>query len=57
MGAWRLQILEVLGAMGLREICRLRGERGRAIFAADLEKQFFAPLVSKTVEHQQIPVV
>jgi FAD/FMN-containing dehydrogenase/ferredoxin len=47
MGAWRLQILEVLGAMGLREICRLRGERGRALFAADLEKQFFAPLMSQ----------
>ena len=47
MGAWRLQILEVLGAMGLREICRLRGERGRALFAADLEKQFFVPLMSQ----------
>jgi hypothetical protein len=50
MGAWRLQILEVLGAMGLREICRLRGERGRALFAADLEKQFFAPLLSQPAD-------
>jgi hypothetical protein len=52
MGAWRLQILEVLGAMGLREIRRLRGERGRAIFAADLEELFFAPLVPHTASDQ-----
>jgi glutamate synthase domain-containing protein 2 len=31
--SWRDQLLEVLGAMGLRDLRRLRGERGRAIFA------------------------
>ncbi|HUH98120.1 MAG TPA: glutamate synthase-related protein [Anaerolineales bacterium] len=32
MNAWRDQILEALGAMGLREIRRLRGEIGRTIW-------------------------
>jgi glutamate synthase domain-containing protein 2 len=30
--AWRDQLLEALGAMGLREVRRLRGETGRVIF-------------------------
>jgi glutamate synthase domain-containing protein 2/ferredoxin len=33
MLSWRDQLLEVLGAMGLRDVRRLRGEIGRAIFA------------------------
>ncbi|MHC5079499.1 MAG: glutamate synthase-related protein, partial [Planctomycetota bacterium] len=33
MLCWRDQLLEVLGAMGLRDVRRLRGETGRAIFA------------------------
>ncbi len=40
MGAWRDQLLEVLGAMGMREVRRLRGEVGRAIFSEDLEREF-----------------
>jgi len=40
VGAWRDQLLEVLGAMGLREVRRLRGEFGRAIFFDDLEAGF-----------------
>jgi glutamate synthase domain-containing protein 2 len=32
MGAWHSQLLEVMGAMGIREARRLRGETGRAIF-------------------------
>jgi hypothetical protein len=44
MGAWNNQLLEVLGAMGLREVRRLRGEVGRAMFFEDLEKEIFAPL-------------
>lgn len=44
MGAWNNQLLEVLGAMGLREVRRLRGEVGRAMFFAELEKEIFAPL-------------
>ncbi len=44
MGAWRNQILEVLGAMGLREVRRLRGEVGRAMFFEDLEAQTFGKI-------------
>ena len=44
MGAWRDQLLEVMGAMGIREVRRLRGELGRAMFAEDLEAEIFAPL-------------
>ncbi len=40
--SWRDQTLEVLGAMGLREVRRLRGELGRAMFQADLEREAFA---------------
>jgi len=40
--AWRDQMLEILGAMGLREVRRLRGEMGRAMFQADLEREAFA---------------
>ncbi|MCX8103319.1 MAG: glutamate synthase-related protein [Candidatus Bipolaricaulota bacterium] len=40
IGAWRDQLLEVLGAMGMREVRRLRGEVGRAIFHEDLEREF-----------------
>jgi glutamate synthase domain-containing protein 2 len=32
MAAWRDQLLEALGAMGMREVRRLRGEVGRVIF-------------------------
>jgi glutamate synthase domain-containing protein 2 len=32
INAWRDQLLEVLGAMGLREVRRLRGETGRTIW-------------------------
>ncbi len=40
MAAWRDQLLEVLGAMGMREVRRLRGELGRTIFQAREEKAF-----------------
>jgi glutamate synthase domain-containing protein 2/formate hydrogenlyase subunit 6/NADH:ubiquinone oxidoreductase subunit I len=40
LNAWRDQLLEVLGAMGLREAKRLQGESGRAMFFADLESEF-----------------
>jgi glutamate synthase domain-containing protein 2 len=40
--SWRDQLLEILGAMGLREVRRLRGEMGRAMFMLDLEREAFA---------------
>jgi Conserved region in glutamate synthase len=44
MGAWHSQLLEVLGAMGIREARRLRGEVGRAIFMEDIEREAFGDL-------------
>ena len=44
MAAWRNQLLEVLGAMGIREVRRLRGEVGRAMFFRDLEAETFGRL-------------
>jgi glutamate synthase domain-containing protein 2/ferredoxin len=40
MLSWKDQLLEVLGAMGLRDVRRLRGEIGRAIFANEERKNF-----------------
>ena len=42
--AWRNQLLEILSAMGLREVRRLRGELGRAIFFEEMEKEDFGDL-------------
>ena len=50
MGAWHSQLIEVLGAMGIREVRRLRGEVGRAMFLEDIEREAFGDLcrVSRT---------
>ena len=40
MAAWRDQLLEVLGAMGMRDVRRVRGEAGRAIFYPEEEERF-----------------
>lgn len=42
MAGWHNQLLEILGAMGIREVRRLRGEMGRAMFFEDLERDIFA---------------
>jgi len=42
MASWRDQLLEISGAMGLREIRRMRGEMGRAMFMHELEQEAFA---------------
>ncbi len=41
IGAWRDQLLEVLGGMGLREVRRQTGEVGRAMFYEELETKVF----------------
>jgi hypothetical protein len=51
MGAWHSQLIEVLGAMGIREVRRLRGEMGRAIFMEEIEKEAFGDLLR--VPHTQ----
>jgi len=45
MGAWHSQLIEVLGAMGIREVRRLRGEMGRAIFMEEIEQEAFGDLL------------
>jgi len=42
--AWRDQLLEILGAMGLREIRRLRGEIGRSILNSEAEQEAFGEI-------------
>ena len=44
IGGWHNQLLEILGAMGIREVRRLRGEMGRAMFFEDLEREIFASM-------------
>jgi hypothetical protein len=39
--SWRDQLLELMGAMGLREVRRMRGELGRCMFQAELEREAF----------------
>ena len=50
MGAWQNQLLEMLGAMGIREVRRLRGETGRCMFFEDLEAATFGRLFGKRKE-------
>lgn len=52
MGAWHSQLIEVLGAMGIREVRRLRGEIGRAIFVEEIEMEAFGDL--DRVPQQQV---
>ena len=47
MAAWHSQILEMMGAMGIREARRLRGESGRAIFFEDVDKETFGRLFKR----------
>jgi ferredoxin len=44
IGAWHNQLLEVMGAMGMRDARRLRGEAGRAMFFEDLDEATFGSM-------------
>ena len=44
LGAWHNQLLEVMGAMGIRDARRLRGEAGRAMFFEDLDEAAFGSM-------------
>ena len=44
LGAWHNQLLEVMGAMGIRDVRRLRGEAGRAMFFEELDRATFESL-------------
>ncbi len=49
IAAWHSQLIELMGAMGLREVRRLRGELGRIMFFEDMEKENFAPIFGKRI--------
>jgi ferredoxin len=44
MCSWWSQLIEVMGAMGIRDVRRVRGEAGRAMFFEDLERETFGAL-------------
>jgi len=44
IAAWHDQFIEMMGAMGMREARRLRGDVGRAMFFEDLEEESFGSL-------------
>ncbi|MDY6790022.1 MAG: glutamate synthase-related protein, partial [Thermodesulfobacteriota bacterium] len=44
IGAWHAQLIELMGAMGIREVRRLRGEIGRSMWFEDLEEKSFGPV-------------
>lgn len=50
VGSWHNQLIEVMGAMGIREARRLRGEISRSMWFEDLERENFAPLFGKPKE-------
>jgi ferredoxin len=50
VGAWHQQLIELMGAMGLREVRRLRGETGRSMFFEDLERETFGRLFGRRKE-------
>jgi hypothetical protein len=52
IGAWHSQLIEVLGAMGIREVRRLRGEMGRAIFMEEIEREAFGDLLQVSQEQE-----
>jgi len=47
IGSFHSQLIEVMGAMGLREVRRLRGELGRVMFFEDLERDNLGPFFGK----------
>jgi hypothetical protein len=44
ISAWHDQLIELMGAMGMREARRLRGDVGRAMFFENLEEETFGKL-------------
>ena len=48
LASWHDQLIEVLSAMGMRDVRRLRGDVGRAMFNEDLEREAFADIMHRT---------
>ena len=51
IAAWHDQLIEVMGAMGMREARRLRGDVGRAMFFEQLEEETFGKLYGTRKKH------
>jgi hypothetical protein len=47
LASWHDQLIEILSAMGIRDVRRLRGDVGRAMFNEDLEKEAFRDIASR----------
>jgi ferredoxin len=47
IGAWHWQMVELMGAMGMREARRLRGDVGRAMFKEEIEEEIYGPIFRK----------
>ncbi|MGD0035849.1 MAG: glutamate synthase-related protein [Bacteroidota bacterium] len=47
IGAWHWQLVELMGAMGMREVRRLRGDVGRAIFKDEIEEEIYGPIFKR----------
>ncbi|HVM59808.1 MAG TPA: glutamate synthase-related protein [Verrucomicrobiae bacterium] len=47
IAAWHDQLIELMGAMGMREARRLRGDVGRAMFFENLEEEAFGKFYGK----------
>ena len=47
LASWHDQIIEILSAMGMRDVRRLRGDVGRAIFNEEMEKEAFADIINR----------
>jgi hypothetical protein len=54
VGAWHQQLIEMMGAMGVREVRRLRGETGRSMFFEDLERDTFGRLFGHAQQQQGV---
>jgi ferredoxin len=51
IAAWHDQLIEMMGAMGMREARRLRGDVGRAMFFEQLEEETFGKLYGNRKKH------
>jgi ferredoxin len=47
IAAWHWELVELMGAMGMREVRRLRGDVGRAMFKDELEEEIYGPIFRK----------
>ncbi len=47
MASWHDQLIEILSAMGMRDVRRLRGDVGRAMFNEDMERDAFGEIFTR----------